>query len=868
MKIFRPYPLLILLSMLTTRVSAQESAEQMPILRITCSELRIDSFTPGSMDILTADSGRINVQVRHRGNSSLSMSKPSLAIKTVDALGQKMDISLFGMREDNYWVLDAMAIDKARARNRASMDLWLEMARVPWYQSQEPECLNGYRGKMVDVYLNDQHMGIYHLSERIDRKQLKLKKYSATKGGIRGLLYRMNDWSALDPFGSYIRPYPEDTTDTWRGWGIEYPKMEDGEPVMWQPAIDLMEFVRTHPAQTIYPDINSYIDMPVYTDYILFINMLCAQDNRGKNTYWSYYDRNLSTQALVSIWDIDHSWGRRYDGTEERTNTLVTNQIINKLLANSEYKTLIRERYAELRQNILTVQHLDSLIGRYLDLYAATGMDRVEEQLWDGIDGVALDIRAERALIHRWLVKRLAYLDSYFRYQIPPYPVGGITTTTECFTEEEKDRCQRLNPNDGTMTIIFSPKRFDVAPDSIVHSIYAYGTVTAWRAPLEEYKLPYFSADSCFYTTLPLSMLDRPGNVGQPEIDFRIYYEDYVDAETPYFEPMPLDSGAYTVDPRLNLHDGGIMLVRPEDDIDELGTRIAKKWDYRPLSAWNLSDTTEQKLFANFRLVPGTRNLYRSFHPYYPIISDETAAERVHTVARCAERAGVASAICLSGDHSDVEGMELPCGDSTFIVHIPPYYRSLMDNQHILYVGQAGGHSLNYQNTLWFVDSELYGEWFAEIVDFVCDTTNHVPFQIHCSLGAERTGAFSAVIAALCGSTWEQIATDFEATYLTRCMLFRHRGLIAYTLTQMLGAHPADIPDLRESMWSYLLATGAASAEELTAFVARLQEQHDTPTRLLREGPDTERTAKRIVGGRLIIERNGHRYTPLGHEVQ
>lgn len=82
---------------------------------------------------------------------------------------------LLGLRDDGDWILDAMYIDHARMRNRLSTDLWIDMNKVP-YLSKEPRAINGTRGYFVEVFLNNSYLGLYCLTERIDRKQLQLSK--------------------------------------------------------------------------------------------------------------------------------------------------------------------------------------------------------------------------------------------------------------------------------------------------------------------------------------------------------------------------------------------------------------------------------------------------------------------------------------------------------------------------------------------------------------------------------------------------------------------------------------------------------------------------------------------------------------------
>lgn len=372
---------------------------------------------------------------RRRGATSLRYDKPSYAIKLVDSLGNKVDTSLLSMRKDNYWILDAMAVDKARLRNRAAMDLWAEIAPPLWYSADEPKAVNGYAGKMVDVWNGDQHMGLYCLTERIDRKQLKLKKYDAKKGGIRGVLYKTVSWAYVG-FNSHITSTPSETVAKWQGWEIEYPDAEDDMPITWQPLVRLNNFIVDSDSTLFVDSISYYVDIPTFINYSLLIQLLSAGDNAGKNNYWSFYDIQTSPKATISLWDMDHSWGRMYNSNEELTNHDIYHNFQKKLLQYyPHYLDSLEDRYATLRTFEFTISHLDDLIDKYLSLFQQTGMDTIEENLWSGHNNIELDIQSERSYIHTWLVERLAFLDNKYHYM----PI--VTYNTEGDTELEPQVC-------------------------------------------------------------------------------------------------------------------------------------------------------------------------------------------------------------------------------------------------------------------------------------------------------------------------------------------------------------------------------------------------------------------------------------------
>ena len=98
------------------------------------------------------------------------------------------------MREDNNWILDAGQVDLFRLRNRIATEIWNEFASKPYYTSKEPKAKSGVAGKVVEVILNNEYRGIYSLTETMDRKELKLKKYDDINQEFHGQLWKVSSW--------------------------------------------------------------------------------------------------------------------------------------------------------------------------------------------------------------------------------------------------------------------------------------------------------------------------------------------------------------------------------------------------------------------------------------------------------------------------------------------------------------------------------------------------------------------------------------------------------------------------------------------------------------------------------------------------
>lgn len=222
-----------------------------------------------------------------------------------DAEGNSVDRQFLGLREDNNWILDAMAIDRACMRNRVATDLWNDFATKPYHQKWEKKALTGTRGKFVEVFLNGKYNGLYCMTEKIDRKQLKLKKLKQAENGgndvIRGSLFKSYDWTYETLMGHYpdISDYPKkapsnynnfNKQEAWCGYELKYPDYED-EPIDWAPLWNAINFVSTSSDEQFVQEFADYFDRPVVDDYYLFMEIILASDNHGKNMYYFNYDQ-------------------------------------------------------------------------------------------------------------------------------------------------------------------------------------------------------------------------------------------------------------------------------------------------------------------------------------------------------------------------------------------------------------------------------------------------------------------------------------------------------------------------------------------------------------------------------------------------
>lgn len=396
----------------------------------------------------------MNARIRWRGASTLSRNKKQYAVKLYDPDGKSMDASFFGLRNDNNWILDGMSIDVARMRNRVCTDLMQSYAAKPYYYEEEPNMINGTRGHFVEVFLNDQYVGIYCMTERMDRKQLKLKKYDEAKNNIRGLLWKGKEWSYSIFMGHDYNSnyYPmkspvmySNDYDTWDGYEMEYPDLSDGEPISWGELYDAVNFVCTAPDAEFVEGIADYFDMPVLMDYYIFMETILSSDNHGKNMFFFVYNRNKDKKISFGPWDLDSTFGRRWNSTTIAPDQDYTDYItvhehgdynlfkrVKELNVNN-FQDSVRYRYKELRSAQL---HTDTIIKRftdYKDMFDISGASRREENRWTNTDAGTLNFDNEMEYLSNWVTTRMNYLDDMWNIaELPEFPniPSGIEVVT------------------------------------------------------------------------------------------------------------------------------------------------------------------------------------------------------------------------------------------------------------------------------------------------------------------------------------------------------------------------------------------------------------------------------------------------------
>jgi len=379
------------------RIKSMATEMAIPLVNITVdiSAVTKTEYTPGTLEIFdhqartnNTQDVRLKCKVKYRGASSLAYDKKSFAIKTLDENGEKANVNIFGIREDDSWILDAMAIDRLRMRNRLCFDLWNEISRTPY----ETDCggRNGTLGVFVEVFINGAYHGLYCMTDKINRKLLGLKKAKEKDDGsvaIRGVLYKNYTYTHASHLGSYDESQPLDTT-SWNGYELQYPDDYLSKEA-WQPLMDFIDFFQL-PYKTFSSSYSSHLYADNLVSYAILILSVNYGDCIAKNTFFSNPDVTKDQRFLITPWDMDMSFGGNWDGAYNDGLSNIKSLEDTRLFCYLLERNIdgFRDSCARKWENWAATTFLPENVYRRIDDYAAqftsSGAWRREVEKWDG----------------------------------------------------------------------------------------------------------------------------------------------------------------------------------------------------------------------------------------------------------------------------------------------------------------------------------------------------------------------------------------------------------------------------------------------------------------------------------------------------
>ena len=329
----------------------------------------IDNF-PNSLNYPT-DSGNIYsgiAGIEIRGSYSATLPQKPYGIETRDTQGNNNNVSLFGMPQENDWILIANYNDKTFLRNVLSFDLFEKMGHY------------APRTKLCEVVVNDIYNGIYVFTEKIkrDNGRVDIAKLDLDDNFgdslTGGYIFRVDYWNQNNSWISnynnpnfpndavrYVYNYPDYDEITVQQKNYIQNLVGDFEDALWSndfedPILGYRPYINTR----------SFIDYFIVNEF--------ARNVDGFKKSRNFYKDKSSKDSLIyagPVWDFDwaykdHSssmingsgWRHDYSGP---TDVKPPGWYI-RLLQDTTFANELNCRYFNLRNTILDTTNIFSFI--------------------------------------------------------------------------------------------------------------------------------------------------------------------------------------------------------------------------------------------------------------------------------------------------------------------------------------------------------------------------------------------------------------------------------------------------------------------------------------------------------------------------
>lgn len=359
-----------------------------------------------------------------RGNTSRTYEKKGykLSLKKQNKNGEIVEDkkSLFGLRNDDEWLLNAMYSDSSKIRDKLSADIWAEIGA---YQEEFPEAYFGTRMTYVEVFFNHEYWGLYVLMEPVDSKQLDRTKEG--EGGQEEYSYKS------------VTPQDVSTEELLNqeayGENLSGFELKGSHTVIdrtsWEPLLSYLELRDLSDDEAFAAAASELTDREGALDIWIYLQAVLGIDNRGKNMYYVAKNRGNRQVVYFAPWDMDITWGDALsEGTgdnvwdvglftalySERINWSFGDRLIELDVDGScDY---VSERWKELRQGVLSdeslTEEIDGLIHQVRDSGA---LERDAERWPDSNSGQDYELFVRMALY------RMKILDYYFDGNLEEY---------------------------------------------------------------------------------------------------------------------------------------------------------------------------------------------------------------------------------------------------------------------------------------------------------------------------------------------------------------------------------------------------------------------------------------------------------------
>ena len=351
----------------------------LPVIYINTGRIKRNDFINATVRII--DNGVVDYEgemaIRYRGHATFnSAAKKSYALRPLDENGNKVNVSLLGMKKNKKYALKANWIDQSMIREAIAYEL---------AKSTEVETP---QQRFCEVVLNDVYYGVYTLMEQPTRKMVGIKKMKEDISG--GYLLYFSRLKESD----FIVDYVSNGDSIRYPFIVKYPDAEDLTPAhkayLRQQIIKMNDAVR----DTISTSYNDYIDVLSFIDYQLSSEFACNTDAYWGSGYLYKDIDDIDGRFRVCLWDGDHSFGMGHSYKYSWYNHWIYEfnyessldhyyDWWNLLMKNQNYRSSVIKRWMELRQSSYSNEEIAHTIDSLCFLLTEKGAMSRNNQAWN-----------------------------------------------------------------------------------------------------------------------------------------------------------------------------------------------------------------------------------------------------------------------------------------------------------------------------------------------------------------------------------------------------------------------------------------------------------------------------------------------------
>lgn len=343
------------------------SDESLPLITITTQTPLNAKEKVGAMMKTVGYEGPIGIKLR--GNSSLSFNQKKYTLETRNENGKDSVVSLLGLPPHSEWVLLAPYNDVSMMRDPLAFQLWRDMGH--W----------GPRTVMCELMLDGEYRGVYIFAEAIKRGEervplSKLKKSDVSGRELTGgYLLRIDTYDENDAtFNSKVPGIGDGIMNSQIVWSCIYPKKKDLQPEQLAYIQSYVDTVEQVIQSDYFADPKKgyarYIDVPSFVDYFIHTELSLNADGYKRSAY--FYKEKLHADGSGGklcagpVWDYNLAYGNcnfcNANNLEawcfEGGNTNPTPAFWQRLLQDPAFRRAVKERYFQLRKDVLSNQRL------------------------------------------------------------------------------------------------------------------------------------------------------------------------------------------------------------------------------------------------------------------------------------------------------------------------------------------------------------------------------------------------------------------------------------------------------------------------------------------------------------------------------